>query len=185
MLSILLVISSEEKSLLNKYILDIATGDSNALESIYKMVGGRLLSVAIGILRNRELAEDVVQDSFVKIVRYSINYRKDTNAYAWLCTIVRNSALNKLKSEKLRQGIDIDSCIGLTDNEDLYANTLVSIEVKQALAELDSRERVAIWLRYYNEMPVRQIAEELGMKKSTANDMIKRAEDKLKVLLGG
>lgn len=181
MLSILLCsISDSERERINIYLALIANGDESSLSDLYQLVGGRLMSVALGIMRDRELAEDVLHDSFIKIVKYSRKFTLNTNGYAWLCKIVRNTALNKIKSEKLRQGEDIDNILDLTDGKDLYNDSIVVGEVREALKCLSSRERTIIWLKYYNDMTVRDIASELNMSKSTVQDCIKAAENKLR-----
>ena len=64
--------------------------------------------VARGVVKDSFLAEDVVQDSFLKIVKNIDKYKKGTNAYAWVCKIVRNTALNALKSSLSHPTEDID-----------------------------------------------------------------------------
>jgi len=177
------VISDFERDKLNFNIMLVAKGDEAALEEIYMTVSGRLFSVAFGLLRNRQLAEDVLHDSFIKIVRYAGYYRANSNGYAWLCKIVRNTALNKIKSEKIRRAEDIDSIFDLSDNKDLFNDDIVAKEIRDALKSLESKEKTVIWLKYYNEMTVREIAGEMKMAKSTAQDLIKAAEGKLRKLL--
>lgn len=59
----------------------------------------------------------------------------------------------------------------------------MSLDIKNAMLKLDSKERLVIWLKYYNGMTVREIAADTGIKKTTVQDLIKRAEIKLKKLL--
>lgn len=54
---------------INNFILYIAKGHPQALEALYENIGGRMLAVAFSILRNRQMAEDAVQDSFLKIAK--------------------------------------------------------------------------------------------------------------------
>lgn len=183
MLTILSVISDEEKKNLNKLIVSVRDGDKQALGEVYRTVGGRMLSVAMGLMRNRELAEDVLHDSFIKIARFAEQYKENTNAYAWLCTIVRNTALNKIKSENLKRTADIDGFFHLSDNglEAEERERVMSVEA--AIKSLEPRERTVIWLKYYNDMTVREIAAELGLPRSTVQDAVSAAEKKLKKLL--
>lgn len=177
---LLSIITETERAKLNIFLVLVAKGDEHSLSSIYELVGGRLMSVAMGYLRNVQLAEDVLHDSFINIALHANTYRQDTNGYAWLCKIVRNTALNKIKSENIRRGEDIDSILDITDGRDLYNDSITSIQVKDAMKYLSGREKTIIWLKYYNDMTVRQIANEIGMTKSTVQDIIKRAETILK-----
>lgn len=183
MLLLFSALSDEDKSEVNHYILLIAEGDTNALRELYRLIGGRLLSVAQGIMRNRQNAEDVLHDSFIKIVRCANQFNRGTNGYAWLCKIVKNTALNKLKSENLRRAENIDDMFFLSNGRDFYEDHGMSLDIKNAMLKLDSKERLVIWLKYYNGMTVREIAADTGIKKTTVQDLIKRAEIKLKKLL--
>jgi len=171
-------LSDEDKSKVNTYLARIADGDVNALSELYKLVGGRLLAVAHGIMRNRFSAEDVLHDSFIKAVKYSKQF-SGGNGYAWLCKIVKNTALNKLKSERIRRADNIDDIFDLSIGNDMYYDYGVSSDVKKAMLRLTPQERLAVWLKYYNDMTVREIAEDMNLKKSTAQDLIKSAEQKL------
>lgn len=183
MLILFFTLSDEERSEVNTYILLISEGDASALNSLYRLVGGRLLSVAQGIMRNKYNAEDVLHDSLIKIVRYAKNFSRGTNGYAWLCKIVKNTALNKLRNENLRRAENIDDIFGLSDGRDFFEVSVSALDVKNALLRLNPKERMVIWLKYYNDMTVREIAAEANMKKTTVQDLIKRAEQKLSELL--
>ena len=182
MLIFLFVITDEERSLINDLLNRIKNGDELALEQLYLTASGRMLSVALGIMRNIDLAKDVLQDSFIKIAANCDKFFGG-NGYAWICKIVKNTALNKRASEKIRTHSDIDSFFDLSDDEDFSYNSDNTIIIKDAMMNLSSKERHAIWLKYYNEMTVREIAIELDLAKSTAQDIISRAETKLKTLL--
>ncbi len=183
MLLVYFSLSDEERSNVNAYINRIAQGEISALNELYLLLGGRLLSVAQGIMRNRYNAEDVLHDSLIKIVRYAKNFKFGTNGYAWLCKIVKNTALNKIKSQHLRRAENIDDIFELSDGKDFFETSAVTIDIKNALLMLQPNERLAIWLKYYNDMTVREIAAETKMKKTTTQDLIKRAEKKLSELL--
>lgn len=180
---LLIVITTEERISLGKLIARVSIGDKSALSAIYDTVGGRLLSVAMGFMRDRPLAEDVLSESFIKIVRHADKFKAGTNSYAWLCTIVRNTALNALKSRKASQGADIDSFFTLTDGKDFTQSTETAITVNTAIKQLEPMQRTVIWLKYFNDMTVREISAELNLAKSTVQDSIKKAERALKILL--
>lgn len=172
-----------EKEKLNNLIIAVKNGNKYALGEIYSIAGGRMLSIAMGLLRNKQWAEDVLQDSFVKVVRFSVKYKENSNAYAWLCTIIRNTALNKLKSEKLKAGDNIDSFFDISDNGLPAERKDTALIVEGALKKLEPRERTIVWLRYYNDLTVKEIANELNMPSSTVHFTLKRTEEKLKKIL--
>lgn len=183
MIAILSIITDYERSRISNLIIYIAGGDEKALAEVYDIAGGRLLSVAMGIMRNINTAQDVLHDSFIKIARCANQFKRGSNGYAWLCKIVRNTALNKIKSENLRRGEDIDSFFNLTDGTDMAEKADTVIAVEAAMKTLLPKERTLIWLKYYNDMTIRQIASELNIAKSTVQEKIKTAESKLKKAL--
>jgi len=175
--------TADKGKLLNNLIVALKCGDKYALGEIYSIAGGRMLSVAMGILRNKQWAEDVLQDSFVKVVRFCKKYKENSNAYAWLCTIARNTALNKLKSEKLKAGDNIDNFFDISDNGLTEEKRETALEVEEALKELKPRLRTIVWLRYFNDLTVKEISRELNMPSSTVHFMLKKSEKKLKEIL--
>ncbi|MCL2797512.1 MAG: RNA polymerase sigma factor [Firmicutes bacterium] len=176
------LITDAEKDLVSASIPRIAQGDEAALVAVYHAVGGRLLSVAMGITRDIHLAEDAVSESFIKLVRSAGQFRGG-NGYAWLCTIVRNTALNILKSRNLRREADIDGFFSLSGGLDFTKGSETAVMVEDALKKLSKEERLCIWLKYFNDFTVRQIAAESGISKSSVQDLIKKAEKKLKEYL--
>ena len=176
------LITESEKELVSDMIPLIAQGDEAALVTVYNTVGGRLLSVAMGITRDIRLAEDTVSESFLKLVR-SAHQFKGGNGYAWLCTVVRNTALNLIKSRGARHEVDIDGFFSLSDGVDFTQNVHNAVMVENALKKLSKEERLCIWLKYFNDYTVRGIAEETGISKSTVQELIQKAEKKLREYL--
>jgi len=177
------VISDGERERLGDLVVMLARGDNGALAEIYSIAGGRLLSVAIGYARDLHLAEDVLQDSLLKVVQHSAQFKRGTNGYAWLCTIVRNTALNAVKAERRRRCEDITSFFSLSDDVDHFAGLHNASAVERALKSLPQNERLAVWLKYFNEMTVREIAAELSISKSAVAELITKAEGKMRVIL--
>ena len=173
------VLSDSEKDTINKMIPLISKGNEAALITVYNTVGGRLLSVAMGITRNLPLAQDALSESFIKLVKYADKFRGGSG-YAWLCTIVKNTALNLIKQNQSNQGADIDSFFDLSDGKDFTQNSHNALLVESALKKLNKEERLCIWLKYFNDYTVREIAAETKLSKSGVHDIIKKAEQRLR-----
>lgn len=165
-----------ERQRINELIKRIASGDEDALSLLYRQIGGRLFSVALGIVGDKASAEDVLQDSFLAIVNNADKFRFYQNGYGWACTIVKNTALNYLKARKRRQCDNIDDMCFLSSDEDTEQTAVDGITVREAIAKLESRQRAAIYYKYYLDMSVRQIASELKISKSQADRNIREAE---------
>lgn len=171
-----------EKAKINQILRLIAKGGetgADAVEELYFSMGKIMFSVAHAIVQNTFEAQDVVQNSFVKIVQNADKFRFFQNGYGWVLTIVRNTALNSLKSGKNRPHADVDEFSVPAPSSDPDDK----IAVRSALAKLDEKERAVIIMKYYEDKTIRAIAAELGMPFSTVQSVCDRAEKKLKNLL--
>ena len=169
---------------LNEILCVLKAGNTQALDGILITVGRRMFALALGIVKNREDAEDVLQESFLKIAKGIHAYREDTNGYAWVMRIVRNCAFDFLRKRKIRATEDIASFFHLSDegySEEKQARSLV---LEEAISRLQQEEKRVIYYRYYLEFTVREIARETGMSKSGVQRAIESAEKKLKEFLG-
>jgi RNA polymerase sigma-70 factor (ECF subfamily) len=75
-------------------ITEIASGNKKALERVYNEYGRMILSVAYQITGDFGEAEDVLQDTMIRILRLSHTYKKGTNPKAWVLKVTRNSAVD-------------------------------------------------------------------------------------------
>ncbi len=185
MFLILSVINEWEREECGILIVRLAKGEESALDLLYQNFGSRLFSVALGVLRQKEAAEDALQSALIRIVEKAGTFKAGTNGYAWLCTVVRNTSLTMLKKERVFQCADIESNVQLIAEVNVSHDAENSVLVEKALDTLLPTEKKVIWLKYYNDMTIREIAFELNLPKSTVCDTIARAEAKMKIVLGG
>ena len=169
---------------LNKLILAVADGYADCLDGIYELAGGRMLGVAISIV-GRDYAEDVLQESFIKIARFAGRYKPTENPYGWIIKIVRNTALDFLKARKLRAEVSTEEMFSLSSLDYSPDKRENAIMLEQAVAKLEPDERKIIYYIYYLDMTVREIASKLKLSKSAVQRLKDRAEKNLKILLDG
>lgn len=94
--------------MLDKLIKKFINGDQTAFEEIYVQTQKSVYYVALGILRNRALAEDAMQSTYLSVLRNISKYQLGTNAAAWIVRIARNEALNMKKLHSREQPVDTD-----------------------------------------------------------------------------
>ena len=169
---------------LNRMIIAVANGFADCLDGILKLAGGKMMAVAAGIV-GRDYAEDVVHDSFIKIARFAKNYRRGMNPYGWIMKIVRNTALDYLKSRKIRAEVSQEEFFSLSSLDYSPEKRENAIALEQAMSRLEPDEKKIIYLIYYLDMTVREAANELNLSKSAVQRLKEKAEAKLKTLLGG
>ena len=167
---------------LNRLILAVAEGHADCLDGILRLAGGKMLAVAAGYV-GRDYAEDVLHDSFIKIARFAKRYRYGMNPYGWLMKIVRNTSLDYIKSNRLKREVSTEELFSLSSLDYSPDRLENAIMLEQALRRLDKDERKIIYLVYYLDMTVREIAQELKISKSSAQRLKEKAEEKLKTFL--
>ena len=174
--------SGSEK--LNRLILAVADGDVDSLDGILLLAGGQMTAVAAGIV-GREYAEDVLHDSFIKIARFAGKYRRGMSPYGWIMKIVKNTALDYLKSKKMSKEVSCDEFFSLSSSDYSPEKRENAIMLEQAISKLEGDERKIIYCVYYLDMTVREIAKELKISKSAVQRLKEKAEENLKTLLYG
>ncbi|MCH5163579.1 MAG: sigma-70 family RNA polymerase sigma factor [Clostridiales bacterium] len=165
---------------INRLIARIANGDEAALNELARLISSRMLSVARSIMRDWALAEDVVQESFIKIINKAHRFKRG-NGYAWICKIVHNTALNTLR--KIKPTTNIDELFDMSDTIDVAEKSTTSLTVELAMSVLDKQEKLLIYQKYFMDYTVRDSAKATGIDKSTISRKIIKAEEKMRLFL--
>lgn len=162
----------------------IKEGNDKGVDLLYSSMGKIMFMVARGVVKDSFMAEDVVQDSFLKIVKNADKYKKGTNAYAWVCKIVRNTALNTLKATQNHPTEDIDEFFCLSDDNNMEEKTTTQLLVEKLMNSLSPPiVKKMIYMKYFLDMTVREIAKEVGKSKSFVAKEIAKAEEFMKNML--
>ena len=180
-----IVMTDSQRKQINILIAQISQGNVFALEGLSRLVSGRMLSVAMSVVKNKSLAEDVVQDSFVKILQNSKSFSQDTNGYAWICKIVQNVALNTLRREKRFKSENIDDCFDLASCLNVAEQSTAAVALQQAMSVLNKLEKLVIYEKYFMDYTVRDISQSVKKSKSATQRLITKAEEKMRRALKG
>lgn len=175
--------SSDRREKLNRLLAALAEGEADCLDGIFGEAGGQMLAVALGILRDRALAEDAVHDSLIKIALNARKYKRNTSALAWIMTVVRNTALDSLRRRK--REISVDEIFPLTSYNYSIDSRENALTLESAVKSLEPDEQRIIYCRYYLDMTVREAAAALKISRSAAQRIQDRAEEKIKDILSG
>ena len=163
-----------------KPILKIASGDHEALRVIHKYMNRQIYAVAYSVLRDFALSDDVVQETYVKIMEKAVSYEKETKARAWILSIARNLAIDIYRKRSF------DCSSEDLEKEDTHfdeGSVLVSMEVKRALDSLDDEERQIVTLKVYAGLKHKEIAHLLEINAESCKKKYQRAIAKLRELL--
>ena len=158
-----------------------------------------LYATAMRLTRNRADAEDLVQDTFVKALRFEDRFTPGTNLKAWLFTILHNTWKNRLRGAA-REPVDVDServeeasaqagatdgSVGVETPERILLRSTLDADVKAALDDMPEAFRQAVWLRDVEEFSYAEMAEMLGVPVGTVMSRISRGRRMLARKLRG
>jgi RNA polymerase sigma-70 factor (ECF subfamily) len=170
-------------------IARVAIGDRSSFRRLYEATAPSLLGVALRILRDRSRAEDAVQDAFIGVWHRAASYRESAGApMAWLVAIVRNRALDVLRSEA-RHPAD-----SLTDDEDamedvaderpeplaLLTQAADALAIRACLETIDGSQRQCLALAYYHGLTHSEMAAHLGSPIGSVKVWLRRGLEKIR-----
>jgi RNA polymerase sigma-70 factor, ECF subfamily len=160
-------------------ILGCAHQDQAALRRIYETEASAMLGAALRIVRRRDLAEEIVQDAFVQIWRRAETFDPQLgSARGWLFAIVRNRALNVVRSksrEDLVEGDELDRAVDDTVHDDMLERLPERDALRVCLARLDGKRRTSLILAYIEGFSHGEIAGRLGVPLGTVKAWIRRS----------
>lgn len=157
-----------------------AGGDERAFDLLvgpHVEVGYRL---AASMLGDRGAAEDAVQDAALKAWRALPRLRPGSNVRAWFLTIVANNCRSQIRSRWWRVIPMPDFERTSASPEDAAADHL---DLRRALTRLEPVDRAVVLLRYYEDLPLEEVAEVAGLSLPAARSRLYRALAKLRVQL--
>lgn len=167
---------------LDKLMKMLSAGDASALESIYEQTHKAVYYTALSILRERFLAEDVMQTTYLKVLKNAKSYKSGTNVIAWIIRICRNEALN-LKAKRNRETyIDEQDELNLFGSEQTDDYGLVIDLARRTLFQDEFEVLLLTAAAGYKR---REIAEMLGMPVSTVTYKLDCATKKMVKILEG
>lgn len=159
-------------------------GDKNAIADIIEEYRAGLELYLYSVVGDIYLAEEITQETFVKLFTKKPHFRAKASFKTWLYTIGKNSALNYIK----RHGRDIS-----LDREDIpeIANDVVTLEeiyladerkkeVHRALGKLKKEYREVLWLTYFEGMSNKESAEVMNKRVHNIHTLLTRARQALK-----
>ena len=164
-------------------------GDTGAFEQLVRIHQGIALRVAYLVVRDHSEAEDVTQDAFVKAFGSLGRFRPGAPLRPWLLRIVRNEALNRVRSRKrrerlaLRAGYDPVSGDAVPSPEAVVTTEDLNQRVLDALDGLPERHRSVVAHRFLLDLSERETARVLGIPVGTVKSRTARALDKLRAQL--
>ncbi len=160
-----------------------AAGDEDAVRVVYQRYAGAIVSVALGTLGRRDLADEVVQTTMLKAWRAASSFDPSRELAPWLYAIARRVAIDVYRRERraaatVELGDDDVAVVPLS-----FERTWERWEVRTALDRLPDEEREVVRLTHLVGMTHQQAAGELGVPVGTVKSRSARAHRRLAALL--
>lgn len=180
--------SAEPLSIEAQLLTRISAGDEAALAAFYDQFSRLVFSVTYHVLQNDILAEEVTQDTFLKIWNRAHQWDSSRGKVTtWLLTIARYTAIDRLRAEQRRDGrgqVDLDDVVNtLGENspvdEPAWADEHLMREI---LNQLPADQREVLELAYFRDMSHSEMADELNLPLGTVKGRVRAGLSKLRAL---
>lgn len=160
-------------------------GDEEALAELYEKLSGNVYTSAIQLLRSREEAEEVLQDTFIKLYRNPHSFRLEGGSVrAFVYTVARNACLSRLRAKRARplqaEGLDVhdpDSSLAT------FSAPGLDVEVQQALEQLEALDRELLDEAFFGGHSHGELAARFELPLGTVKSRVRRALHSLRQFL--
>ena len=172
-------------------------GDHTAMAELYDRYFDRLYSLVFNqVDRNRDIAEDIVQETFLAALKSAKGFKGRSSAYTWLCSIAYHKVADHYRRQsrerkRMVSGIDVDT---VDDEENpgrqpqpdsLIESAETRQVVNEALAKLPWDYRQVLILKYVEEMSVLEISQIMGRSPKSVEGLLTRSRKALQTHLSG
>lgn len=177
-----------ESQPLNELLILSGRGDAKAFQQLYEAAAPRLFPLCKRLLRDEALAEDVLQEGFVKVWHHAAQFTASkASALTWMTTIVRNQALDKLRQVKARPDVveeidyeTLDYASLEPGPEALHQLGDDAQRLWQCLAHLKPEQRDCILQAFYHGQTHEELAHALAKPLGTVKAWIRRGLEQLR-----
>ena len=164
---------------LDGYIARMANGDRQAMEQLYRAAGPGVYAYALSILKNSHDAEDILQETFLKVFQNAASYRSQEKPMAWILTITRNLCFKRLKERQQKSSVPVEDFV--PKNSTVSSDDKLIIEA--CMTALSVEERQIVVLHAVSGFKFREISKMLSLPLSTVISKYNRSLKKMKAIL--
>ncbi len=159
--------------------------NEKAISLLYEHYGDTLYGVAFKVVRNSDLAEDVVQESFIKIWKKSDSYDSTkAKLFTWLFRITRNTAIDKLRS--ISNKTDKEIQIDVSDVYNLGTDQIIPelLDIRDNLEKIEDKYQIVLDALFFQGMTQQEASDELKIPLGTIKSRLKIGLRELKKIYG-
>ena len=162
-------------ALLEKHIIELLLErNDKAISLLYEHYGDTLYGIALKVVRDEELAQDVLQESFVKIWKKSDTYdATKAKLFTWLFRITRNTAIDKLRSLNTKSDKEIQMDVSDVYNVGIESIKPEFLDVKENLDKIELKYQVVLDALFFQGMTQQEASDELDIPLGTIKSRLK------------
>ena len=168
----------------------ITQRDQSALATLYDRYGARVFALAVRLLGDLQVAEEVTQDVFLRLWQRAETFHPGTSSFlAWLLAITRNRSIDEMRSRRAtarrRESLELTSTSAVADDpQSDVEERLLAADVRHALADLPPAQRRAVELAIFGGLTHSEIAAALGSPLGTVKSWLRMGLRRLRSRLG-
>ena len=164
-------------------MLRVKAGESHTLGLLYERYKKRLFGFFYQMSKDANLSEDLVQNVFIRVLKYKHNYTEESNFLSWLFQIARNVYYDQFKENSKKRTFDLDEVqdVFMIENieRDIEKNEKISL-LKEAMNQLPLKKKELIILSKLKELKYKELGEIVGCSEGNARTKVHRALHDLK-----
>jgi RNA polymerase sigma-70 factor (ECF subfamily) len=167
----------------SEIITALKEGDKNAIGTVYDRYGAALYGVVLRIVQSPEVAEEVVQDAFVKIFRNIGSFDENKGKfYTWAINIARNTAIDATRTSDFRnrQKTDQFDFVVFSHTHPATSTSVETIGLRDIVQKLDEKHRKVIDLAYFQGYTQTEIEQEMNIPIGTVKTRLRLAIKELR-----
>jgi RNA polymerase sigma-70 factor (ECF subfamily) len=181
--------ASERRELLAAALTRVACGDQRALREVYDSTSAKLFGVCLRISRDREAAEDILQQVYIKVWERAGRFDAErASPITWLCAIARNTAIDWQRAHGSTTNLPESAAATIADDSPLAPDRIEAAQQRARIFEcldaLEDRPRRAIHAAFFDGFTYSQLAEAMTVPLGTLKSWVRRGLIQLKGCLG-
>lgn len=178
------LISTADAEPLRQLLAQCSLGDRRAFETLYRSVAPRLHGVALRFMGRSDLAEEVLQESFVRIWNNASRYQAHLSApMTWMINITRNQAIDQLRKHRERRLSELEEQALVDEAPSAHERLSTDREASALIRCLDTLEgmqRQSITVAYFQGLSCSELADHLSAPLGSVKSWIRRGMERLR-----
>ncbi len=168
-----------------EFVERIMAQDPDVFTDIVRTFKKQVYMLALDLSRDHDDAEDITQDVFIRVYKALEKFRGDSKLSTWLYRITVNTFINRTRTlsyEASKTGKQYDDEVvndgasySISNPEHVLSQRVIDEHLQSALNELSASQRMVFILRHYHDLPLKEIAEQLGNSEGTVKVLLFRA----------